>query len=221
MLSPLENPFCLDALRKPERKFADALFLCLAALLELVVFLARSSKIVGSSISLFPPSKTDCAKKLSPRFHVDIGGTLQLMAQKPRMDAKDFDGGAGFFQVAISLWGSRTLILHQTDDQAPVELKTFGGHIYAGCMCCAEHEVQHGDHQPHVLSPTFGEIGQCQVVLIMRSRVFRASRASTASSGPKPKTCFAKALGAITKSLENGSWKLPTLDQCLEAEAGL
>lgn len=141
------------------------------------------------------------------------------MSPSFRLDPSHYDGGASFFHVGLTLWGSRSVCFKLIGQDSPLEVEMSAGHIYAGCLCCAEHFVQHAEN-PGPL-PTIPGLGKCEVVLLMRSTAFRASRASTASSGPNPKATFAKALEGVVKALQDYDWRLPTMSDCLAAEGEL
>ncbi len=56
-------------------------------------------------------------------------------------------------------------------------------------------------------------LGHVEVVLLMRSRIFRAARAS-APSGPNPRKVFFALLPLLVESLATRPWRLPALQEC-------
>ena len=144
-------------------------------------------------------------------------GALQLAKPTTRADPLRYDGGASFFHIGLTLWGRRRLVLKQTDGE-DVTVQTYPGHIYAGCLCAAEHQVLHEEgssdqdllqHETH---------GPLEVTLMIRSRIFRGTRAPTAAFGPNPKLVWQSANDCVQKSLQEGTWALPSLADCDSAQ---
>ena len=140
-------------------------------------------------------------------------GVLQLMKPTPRADPLHYDGGASFIHVGLTLWGKRKLVLKQTDGE-DVTVQTHPGHIYVGCLCAAEHQVLHEEGSSDQDLLQHGTHGPLEVALMLRSRIFRGTRASTAARGPNPKLVWETANDCVQKSLQEGTWALPSLEDC-------
>jgi hypothetical protein len=143
----------------------------------------------------------------------DLGAT-QVMAPTDRTDPVHFDGGASFFHLGLTLWGHRTVHLHVAGGD--VDIQAGPGHVYGGCLCCARHYVQHHSDTADLLH--HHELGDVEVALLARSRVFRGSRAST-TGGPNPHRVFRVVLPVLVDCVEALRWNLPSIEQCLAAEA--
>jgi hypothetical protein len=94
--------------------------------------------------------------------------------------------------------------------------------VYAGCLCCAEHWVKHsaeGGGADALLQTE--NVGQVGVVLLCRSRVFRASRGSIAKGGPNPHVAYKAALAGLTQTLREAMWLSPTLASCVALEQSM
>lgn len=149
-------------------------------------------------------------------------GAIQVMGCSTRQDPLHFDGGCSYWHMGITLYGKRTLILKQPEDD-DVLLSMGPGHIYAGNLCSAQHQVRHdapGDSaQPGASAQTLHVegLGDVQVVVLLRSAVFRKSMASLSANGPNPHTAWHPARYAVNEAVEKLNWWLPSLSDC-EAE---
>lgn len=125
-----------------------------------------------------------------------------------------FDGGASFFHLGLTLWEHRTVHMHVEDGD--VESKAGPGHVYGGCLCCARRYVQLFPDKTDMLHHS--DLGDAEVALLARSRVLRAARAST-TGGPNPIKVLRVVLPVLIDCIEALHWKLPSIEQCLAAEA--
>jgi len=106
------------------------------------------------------------------------------------------------------------------DEGTPlVKVSSIPGHVYCGSLCSARHFVKHWAEHPKQNLLDLGELGLAEVVLLIRSRVFRASMGSTAAVGPNPRKAFQACLGPLCRALRDCSWRLPSLAQCEAAAA--
>ena len=148
-------------------------------------------------------------------------GALEIMVSNGRRDPVHFDGGASFLHAAVTLFGERALRLRHSKENGTwqeMEVRSAPGHFYMGCLCGPEHYVQ---HRPSTqLLPT-ASCGDVEVVLLLRSRIFRDSRSSTQATGPTPLVTWNAVAPAVAAALAQTRWVLPPLTVCQELEATL
>ena len=156
-------------------------------------------------------------------------GALQLMRANDRLDPVHFDGGASFLHVGLTLFGERALRVRHlvgTDrseatadtPRAELEMPMSPGHVYFGCLCGPEHYVVHKSSEK--LSPSEA-LGPVEVVVLLRSRCFRAARGSTQQSGPVPLALWHAAADSVVGSVGRLPWLLPTLPDCKKQQGKL
>ena len=64
-----------------------------------------------------------------------------------------------------------------------------------------------------LLTEAVNGLGNVEVVLLLRSRIFRGARAST-TKGPNPLKVFHALLPLLLESLGTRLWRLPSLPEC-------
>ena len=147
-------------------------------------------------------------------------GAVQLMRANMRQDPVHYDGGASFLHMGVTLFGERSLRLRHKVGESEVEanIDMSPGHVYFGCLCGPEHYVQ---HRPSEKLFESAKLGPVEVVLLLRGRCFRDSRASTQAAGPVPTLLWEALATSVMSSLEKLPWLLPTLSLCRDEEAKL
>ena len=146
-------------------------------------------------------------------------GALQIMVSNGRRDPVHFDGGASFLHAAVTLFGERALRLRHSKENGTwkeMEVRSAPGHFYMGCLCGPEHYVQ---HRPSTQLLHTANCGDVEVVLLLRSRIFRDSRSSTQASGPTPLVLWNAVAPAVAAALAQTRWVLPPLTVCQEVES--
>ena len=150
-------------------------------------------------------------------------GALQVMVSNDRRDPVHFDGGASFLHAGVTLFGERALRLRHSKENGiwkEMEVRSAPGHFYMGCLCGPEHYVQHKTSEPTRLLPT-ESCGNVEVVLLLRSRIFRDGRSSTQQSGPTPLLLWDALAPAVAAALARTRWVLPPLTVCQGLEETL
>jgi len=151
-------------------------------------------------------------------------GALQVMKSNSRCDPVHYDGGASFLHGGLTLFGERALICRYAEDgleespEKELEVLMKPGHFYMGCLCGPEHYVRHRPSRSLLRTESCGDV---EVVLLMRSLVFRAARASTQQSGPAPKALWEAVCPAMAECLARTVWVLPPLAACESIAATL
>ena len=92
-----------------------------------------------------------------------------------------------------------------------LELQMRPGHFYLGCLCGPEHYVQHRPSQALLSTPGCGDV---EIVVLFRSRVFRAARGSTQQSGPVPHALRDALAPVMVQCFASLPWLLPSLAAC-------
>ena len=151
-------------------------------------------------------------------------GALQVMVSNGRRDPVHFDGGASFLHAGVTLFGERALRLRHRQAEngtwKEMEVRSAPGHFYMGCLCRPEHYVQHRAAASTQLLPT-ESCGNVEVVLLLRSRIFREARSSTQACGPTPLLLWNALAPAVAAALAQTRWVLPPLTVCQDLEANL
>jgi len=155
-------------------------------------------------------------------------GAIQLMRSNKRRDPVHFDGGASFLHMGLTLYGVRSLRCRRIvqDDssggvfeaQDEIDMPMGPGHVYLGCLCGPRHFVV---HSPATELFHCSNLGPVEVVVLLRSRVFRAARGSTQQSGPVPVALWQALAPVMAATLAEFDWMLPSVAECEEQVARL
>ena len=142
--------------------------------------------------------------------------TLQFMLSGSRPDPTHYEGGASVAAYILTLWGRRSTTFLNLDGTSTVMESQPGSLYTSSSLCAAEHFVSHREQQiPTELLNT--ACGACEVVLCVRSRVFRANRSSVGKVGPAPKAVASIVSEATHKIVSSEALLLPTLEECKQA----
>ena len=147
-----------------------------------------------------------------------LRGALPLMEDTLQMRKNEavFEGGYAFFQIGLTLYGWRSLMLQRRDD-LDVEIPMFPGHIYIGNLCPARHRYRH----PHVPDDiregllSVKHLGQVQLVILLQSRIFRHCAAASPEKAPNPGAVWERVSAAVNKAILTLPWQLPSLNACM------
>ena len=122
--------------------------------------------------------------------------TIQIMKTGARFDPKHFDGGASLLHGGVTIFGSRMLHLWFQDGATQVVHQN-PGDVYVGNMCAVEHQVEHhdasssqnlyrGEDSLPMQEVVSASDGGLLVAVMLRSDVFRHSRARKLTGKPTP-----------------------------------
>lgn len=149
-------------------------------------------------------------------------GAIQCMRSNQRLDPVHFDGGASFVHLGLTLAGDRSLLMrHKRKAGGPEEelrLPMTTGHVYLGGLCGPTHYIEHHVSTDLHDSPNLGPI---EVVVLLRSACFRASRSSTAQAGPTPLVTWKALAPVVSTNMCDHAWLLPSLADCQDELAKL
>ncbi len=99
-----------------------------------------------------------------------------------------------------------------------LEVKMQPGHLYIGCFCGPEHYVRHRPSKDLLHTEKCGDV---EVVVLLRSRVFRSARASGMQSGPTPTLLWKAVAPVVAECFARASWTIPSLAACKAEEETL
>ena len=117
-----------------------------------------------------------------------VYASVQLLKIGERADGWHTDGGASLLHAAVTVFGSRTLLV-KLEDAGCISLPQRPGSFYVGNLCALNHNVVHSAHA----AGSYGEgppSEQVQIAVMLRSDVFRAARARRLNATPGPGELF-------------------------------
>ena len=103
-----------------------------------------------------------------------VYASVQLFKIGAREDGWHTDDGSSLLHAAVTIFGSRTLLV-EVEDAACISVPQRPGSFYIGNLCAFNHNVAHGEHAPG----SYGEgppSEQVQIAVTLRSDVFREAR---------------------------------------------
>ena len=121
--------------------------------------------------------------------------------------------GCSLLHVSLTLFGERSVRV-DLEQQGCISLAQKPGSIYLGNLVALNHNVVHGKHAPG----SYGERPeekQVQIVVMLRSDVFRAARARKKNQAPGPMGLFRLANTVTAKHLAEEVFHLPDLTAVL------
>ena len=134
---------------------------------------------------------------------------MQLFKIGAREDGWHTDDGSSLLHAAVTIFGSRTLLV-EVEDAACISVPQRPGSFYIGNLCALNHNVVHGEHAP-------GSCGegppseQVQIAVMLRSDVFRAARARRINATPGLGELFHIVNSETAKHLAEQPFHLPDL----------
>ena len=138
-----------------------------------------------------------------------VYASVQLLKIGARQDGWHTDGGTSLLHAAVTLFGTRTLLV-ELEDAGCISLPQRPGSFYIGNLCALNHNVEHGEHA----AGSYGEgppSQQVQIAVMLRSDVFRAARARRINATPGPGELFRIVNSETAKHLAEQPFHLPDL----------
>ena len=138
-----------------------------------------------------------------------VYASVQLLKIGERQDGWHTDGGTSLLHAAVTLFGSRTLLV-ELEDAGCISLPQRPGSFYIGNLCALNHNVEHGEHA----AGSYGQgppSQQVQIAVMLRSDVFRAARARRINATPGPGELFRIVNTETAKHLAEQPFHLPDL----------
>ena len=144
--------------------------------------------------------------------------SVQACRVGEREDGWHTDGGASLLHAGLTILGSRKLRVKLKTRAGCISLDQRPGSFYVGNMCALEHNVVHGATSPGSWGDGPPE-SQVQIMVMLRSDLFREKRARKINACPGPHELFRIVNTETARHLAEVPFPLPDLTAVL-AESG-
>ena len=152
-----------------------------------------------------------------------VYASIQVLRIGAREDGWHTDGGASLLHAGLTLFGTRSLLVELDQPKKHIiELEQRPGSFYVGNLCALNHNVRHYAASEGTFSPRHGHtmFEPVQIAVMLRSDVFRQSRARKIDAIPGPGELFRIVNTETAKHLAEKPFPLPDLASVL-AERGV
>ena len=142
-----------------------------------------------------------------------VYASVQFLRVGERQDGWHIDGGASLLHGALTVFGSRTLLV-KSEGRGCISLPQKPGSFYVGNLCALEHKLEHCSES----AGCYGEgppSKQVQIAVMLRSDVFRGARTRKINAMPGPAELFIVVNTETAKHLADHPFRLPDLDAVL------
>ena len=151
-----------------------------------------------------------------------VYASIQVLRIGEREDGWHTDGGASLLHAGLTLFGTRSLLVElDQPTKHIIELEQRPGSFYVGNLCALNHNVRHYAASEGTFSPRHGHTmyEPVQIAVMLRSDVYRQSRARKIDAIPGPGELFRIVNTETAKHLAEKPFPLPDLASVL-AERG-
>ena len=131
------------------------------------------------------------------------------------------DGAASILHLGLCLAGRKHVKFQQPGEEEDVIVDIEPGSVYFGGVTGARHQVVHCKALQHELVDAPLAERSCSVAIMMRTALFPHSRSRISDNQPHPKSAFRCMATAFREGLARLRLELPSLEECVTAEAGL
>jgi hypothetical protein len=138
-----------------------------------------------------------------------VYASVQVLKVGAREDGWHTDGGTSLLHAAVTVFGSRTLLV-QLEDGSCISLPQRPGSFYVGNLCALSHKVSHDEHAAGSLCAGPAS-EQVQIVVTLRSDVFRLATARKINASPEPAELFRIVNRETARHLAEEPFHLPDL----------
>ena len=135
---------------------------------------------------------------------------MQVCKVGEREDGWHTDGGASLLHAGLTIFGSRQLHVKLKNKTGCISLDQRPGSFYVGNLCALEHNVVHGATSPGSWGDGPPE-SQVQIMVMLRSDLFREIRARTINACPGPHELFRIVNRETARHLAEVPFPLPDL----------
>ncbi len=138
-----------------------------------------------------------------------VYSSVQFLKIGAREDGWHTDGGTSLLNAAVTVFGSRTLLV-KLEDESCISFPQRLGSFSVGHLCALNHNVAHGEHA----AGSYGEgppSEQVQIAVMLRSDVFRAARARRINCTPGPSELYHIVNSETARHLAEQPFHLPDL----------
>ena len=192
--------------------FARALRKCATEWLHQLQERMRSEiRRVGLPVDVLPNASPFMRENLSDNAFVYA--SVQVCKVGEREDGWHTDGGASLLHAGLTIFGTRQLQVRLGScAQGCISLEQRPGSFYVGNMCTLEHNVSHAA----VSAGSMGEGDQqVQIMVMLRSDLFRDARARRINACPGPSELFRIVNLETSKHLSEVPFPLPSITQVM------
>ena len=128
---------------------------------------------------------------------------------------------ACILHLGLCLAGHKHVKFQQPGEEEDVIVDIEPGSVYFGGVTGARHQVVHCKALQHELVDAPLAERSCSVAIMMRTALFPHSRSRISDNQPNPKSAFRCMATAFREGLARLRLELPSLEECVTAEAGL
>ena len=143
-----------------------------------------------------------------------VYASIQVLRIGEREDGWHTDGGASLLHAGLTLFGTRSLLVELDQPKKHIiELEQRPGSFYVGNLCALNHNVRHYAAPEGTFSPRHGHTmyEPVQIAVMLRSDVYRQSRARKIDAIPGPGELFRIVNTETAKHLADKPLYLPDL----------
>ena len=160
---------------------------------------------VGLPVHVLPNASPFMNEKLADNAFAYA--TVQVCKVGEREDGWHTDGGASLLHAGLTIFGTRDLQVKVKG--RCINLRQHPGRFYIGNLCALEHNVVHGATAPG----SWGDEpeNQVQIMVMLRSDLFRESRARRINACPGPQELFRVVNMATARHLAKVPFPLPDI----------
>ena len=135
--------------------------------------------------------------------------SVQVLRVGEREDGWHTDGGASLLHAGLTIFGTRKLQVRLKDVPGCISLEQRPGSFYVGNMCALEHNVAH----TAASAGCYGD--DVQIAVMLRSDLFRESRARRIDACPGPKELFRIVNNEVAQHLATVPCPLPNIEDVM------
>ena len=163
---------------------------------------------VGLPVDVLPNASPFVDEELSDNAFAYA--SVQVCKVGEREDGWHTDGGASLLHAGLTIFGSRQLHVKLKNKTGCISLDQRPGSFYVGNLCALEHNVVHGATSPGSWGDGPPE-SQVQIMVMLRSALFREIRARTINACPGPHELFRIVNREAARHLAEVPFPLPDL----------
>ena len=135
-------------------------------------------------------------------------------------EPEHFDGGPSVLHLGLGLGGRRDVVCEQVGTAPNVALKNVSGTVYLGMFTGPKHQVIHRECPTEELVQAT-PFGRTSCTVMCRTSLFPAWGSRLMNGYVHTPELFKVFQGCFRRSLRQDSFRLPTLAECMDAEARL
>ena len=172
------------------RQFVKALRRCAETWLHQLTMRVRAAIDREKITSIFLVGNTALFKDEDFADNAFVYASIQVLRVSDREDGWHTDGGASLLHGALTVFGTRSLLVELNQPETTTATLPQGpGSFYVGNLCAFNHNVKHhADSTGNFIQDAESE--QVQIAVMLRSDVYRLNRARKINAIPGPEQMF-------------------------------